>query len=119
MRRSMRPVLLKNKVLSFAMRSRASFCHPPELNERLSVSSFNQDAFISGLKTADECGEDYPAAYRKNIEEIFAIYYDAGLHRKLRALARRDFIFWCQGVCPFPEPVTNWDPDHRGSPRFA
>ncbi len=26
--------------------------------------------------------EDYPAEYRKNIEEIFAIFYDAGSYRK-------------------------------------
>ncbi len=26
--------------------------------------------------------EDYPAEYRKNIEEIFAISYDAGSYRK-------------------------------------
>ncbi|PIQ89976.1 MAG: hypothetical protein COV72_00245 [Candidatus Omnitrophica bacterium CG11_big_fil_rev_8_21_14_0_20_42_13] len=58
---------------------------------------FNQDAFATGFQAGGECGEDYPAEYRKNIEEIFPISYETGLfiqRASLTGQSRRLFFLW-------------------------
>ena len=49
---------------------------------------FNRCAEIPGLKAGDEGERYYPAEYRKNIEEILAISYEAGLLEKPQPLGR-------------------------------